>query len=80
MQAIAGIVETVKLRFGSKYWEYYTENTTCFDLDTAPHNQNIKKAGQAIHASSWCCLVEKIIESDGGAVITYPTDASPTQA
>ena len=65
--------------FNRKYWKYHTEDTTCLDLDTAPHNKNIRRAGQAIHALSLGCLVEEIMESDDGAVITYHTDGSRTQ-
>ena len=79
MQAVAGVIETGKLMFNRKYWKYHTEDITCLDLDTAPHNKNIRRAGQAIHALSLGCLVEEIMESDDGAVITYHTDGSRTQ-
>ena len=79
MQAVAGVIETGKLMFNRKYWKYHTEDTTCLDLDTAPHNKNIRRAGQAIHALSLGCLVEEIMESDDGAVLTYHTDGSRTQ-
>ena len=78
MQALAGVIETGKLMFNRKYWKYHTEDTTCLDLDTAPHNKNIRRAGQAIHALSLGCLVEEIMESDDGTVITYHTDGSGT--
>ena len=55
VQAVAGIIETGKLMFNRKYWKYQTEDTTCLDLDTAPHNKNIRRAGQAIHALSLDC-------------------------
>ena len=83
MQAVAGIIETGKLKFNRKYWKYHTEDTTCLDLDTAAYNKNSRRAGQAIHALSLGCLVEEIIENDDGAVIgaviTYHTDGSRTQ-
>ena len=34
MQAVAGIIETGKLRFNRKYWKFHTEDTTCLDLYT----------------------------------------------
>ena len=39
MQAVAGIIETEKLIFGRKYLKNHTEDTTCLDLDTEPHNK-----------------------------------------
>ena len=55
------------------------EDTICLDLDTAPHNKNIRRVGQAIHALSFGCLVEEIMEGDDGAVITFHIDGSRTQ-
>ena len=79
MQAVAAIIETKKLMFNRKCWKYHTEDTTCLDLDTAPHNKNIRRAGQAIHALNLGFLVEEIMESDVGAVITYHTVGFQTQ-
>ena len=79
MQAVARTIKTGKLMFNRKYWKYHTEDTTCLDLGTATHNKNIRRAGQAIYALSLACLVEEIMESVDGAVITYHTDRSRTQ-
>ena len=78
VQAVAGVIEIGKLMF-DRNWKYHTEDTACLDLDTAPHNKNIRRAGQAIHAFSLGCLVEEIMESEDGAVITYHTDGSRAQ-
>ena len=76
---MGAIFKNGTLMFNRKYWKYHTEDTTCLDLDAAPHNKNIRRAGQAIYALNLGCLLEEIMESVAGAVITYHTDGSQTQ-
>lgn len=73
-QAVAGIVETANILFGRK-WKYHNEDDNVIDLDTVPHNSQIRQAGKAILALALSEIVE-LMMSSSDVVITYHDDGS----
>ncbi|KAI8509055.1 hypothetical protein Bbelb_129030 [Branchiostoma belcheri] len=73
-QAVAGIVETANILFGRK-WKYHTDDEDVIDLDTVPHESQIRQAGKAILALALAEIVELMMASSD-VVITYHDDGS----
>lgn len=67
-------METANILFGQK-WKYHTEDEDVIDLDTVPHDSQIRQAGKAILALALAEIVELMMTSSD-VVITYHDDGN----
>ena len=72
-QAIGLTIIVAKKLFGVK-WKRSNEDEDKVDLDTLPDKKRIREVGKAREALALSCNVEKIMDSENKATITYHDD------
>ena len=60
-------------------WKLHTENEESLDLNTLPHQKNIRQVGKAIEAMTLAEIVREIMGSNEKTVVTYNDDGSKKQ-
>ena len=58
-------------------WKVHDEEEDCYDLDTLPHQKNMRKAFRMIEAQGMACMVKELREAKNeGRMITHATDST----
>ena len=77
-QAVGSVMIVAKEMFNIK-WKGFNEDDKIIDLDTVPDMRNLRDQGKAREAMALAAIVEKIMDSEDKAVITYHDDGSKKQ-
>ena len=63
----------------NRKWKLHTENVESLDLDTFPHQKNIRQVGKVIEAMTLAKIVKEVMGSNDKTVVTYNDDGSKKQ-
>ena len=72
MKALVRVAEL----FGRK-WKILEEDEDSFDIDTLPHERNLRTAVRQIETKGISCMIDKVKEAKSdGRMITHATDST----
>ena len=74
-----GTVMIVKNKLFDQTWKLHTENEESLDLNTLPHQKNIRQVGNTNDAMMLAKIVKEILGSNDKTVVTYNNDGSKKQ-